>query len=115
VKRFASCLAPLPLLALILTLAGCATHPKVDWKARVGQYTYDQAILEMGPPERSAVISDGRTVAQWLERRGNQRTTLGRMPGSWIYTQEGAPEPDAFTTLTFDAQGVLQSWKRVYR
>ena len=48
-----------------LVLAGCVTQ-KIDWPARVGNYTYDQAIMELGPPDKSTKLTDGTVVADWL-------------------------------------------------
>src|SRR5690348_1979923 len=59
------------LLLLAALLAGCATHhPKIDWAARVGVYTYDQAVVELGPPDKQAKLADGSLVADWLLHRG---------------------------------------------
>ena len=52
-----------------LLLAGCVT-PQIDWAARVGNYTYDQAVMEFGPPDKLAKLSDGSTVVEWLLQRG---------------------------------------------
>src|SRR5882757_8714635 len=56
------------LLALFagLVLTGCATGPKTDWAARVGHYTYDQAVLELGPPDKVAKLDNGIIVADWI-------------------------------------------------
>ena len=59
---------PLTLTILFLALTnclttGCKTAPKIDWNSRVGNYTYDQAVAELGPPDKSAKLSDGKTVA----------------------------------------------------
>src|ERR1039458_7493673 len=56
----------LPLLAVVL--AGCVTTSRIDWASRVGNYTYDQAVAEFGPPDKAAKLSDGATVAEWQER-----------------------------------------------
>src|ERR1700733_9784275 len=56
------------LLTAGLLLTGCV-GPKIDWGSRVGHYTFDQAITEFGPPDKSARLSDGSTVAEWLTRR----------------------------------------------
>src|ERR1039457_4921748 len=56
----------LPLLAA--ALAGCVTMSKIDWAARVGNYTYDQAVTELGPPDKAAKLSDGTTVVEWRMR-----------------------------------------------
>ena len=51
-----------------LMFAGCVTQ-KINWSERVGNYTYDQAVLELGPPDKSARLTDGTVVADWLTRR----------------------------------------------
>ena len=53
---------------LAIGLAGCVTAPRINWAARVGNYTYDQAVTEFGPPDKTAKLSDGTTVAEWQER-----------------------------------------------
>lgn len=39
-------------------LAGCSTTKKVDWDSRVGRFTYDQAIAELGPPDKQSRLGD---------------------------------------------------------
>src|SRR5207247_10402206 len=56
---------------LALLLAGCASTPKPDWNTRVGSFTYDQAVAEMGPSDKYAKLSDGSTVAEWFIKRGS--------------------------------------------
>ena len=63
---------------LTLVVAACHTTKKVDWNARVGNYTFDQAVVELGPPDKQAKTSDGSTVADWIEHRnGGASFTLG--------------------------------------
>ena len=57
------------LLAGVL-LAGCAATKKIDWGSRVGNYTFDQAVIDLGPPDKQAKLSDGSTVAEWRTSRG---------------------------------------------
>lgn len=65
-----SCWEKLALVAaLAVFLTGCATQ-KIDWNARAGNYTLDQAIVEFGPPDKQAKLQDGTNVAEWLTRRG---------------------------------------------
>jgi len=87
----------LPLLAAVL--AGCVTTPRIDWAARVGNYNYDQAVKDFGPPDKAAKLSDGSTVAEWQQR-----------PGQIIITQEPyfappggyyGPFPPAYSETTF--------------
>jgi len=49
-------------------IVGCKTTPK--WDERIGNYTYDQALAELGPPDKTAKLSDGKTVAEWVTGHG---------------------------------------------
>jgi hypothetical protein len=62
-----SLLVTLAFVALVI--AGCATTKPIDWNSRVGSYTFDQAVTELGPPDKQAKLSDGRTVAEWITHR----------------------------------------------
>ena len=94
---------------------GCATRSKIDWNSRVGKYTYDQAVIEMGPPDRSAKLSDGTVVTQWLTRRGYSFRTYHFWYGGWMNSQDSPPSPDQFLTLTFDPESRLKEWKWIYK
>jgi hypothetical protein len=89
------------LLALFsaILLGGCATN-RVDWNARVGQYTYDDAITELGVPDRSATLTDGTTVAEWLTSRG---ASYGTSHGfGWRFqTYDVTQFPDRYLRLVF--------------
>jgi hypothetical protein len=113
------------LLAAVVALAGCATN-KINWAGRVGNYTHDQAILELGPPDKQATLTDGVVVAEWLTRRGRVAIyTSG--PGFYgypgpagyyggfypSYLQPGTP--DYFLRLTFGPDGKLSAWKQFTR
>jgi hypothetical protein len=103
-------------------MAGCATGPKIDWNARIGNYTYDQAVIDMGPPDKVATLTDGTKVAEWMTSRGYTGfvTTFGPefyqpFYGSSTYFYSQPPSPDRFLRLTFGPDGRLVSWKRVIR
>ena len=57
------------LVLAVVFFAGCATTKPIDWNSRVGSYTFDQAVTELGPPDKQAKLSDGKTVAQWITHR----------------------------------------------
>ena len=99
----------------VLWLAGCATAPKVNWNSRVGHYTFDQAVLELGPPDKSAKLQDGTLVTEWLTRRGLRHSTVHAMSGFWVQQYDAPASPDYFLRLTFGPDGVLQAWKRVIK
>lgn len=110
-------------LLLAGVLAGCAATPKIDWSTRVGNYTFDQAVSEFGPPDKQATLGDGTLVAEWLTRRGfRQVYPVGGYyyqsdpPGyyGWYYppTYMDTSSPDYFLRLMFDANKNLTAWKR---
>jgi hypothetical protein len=112
-------------LALAL-LAGCATGPKIDWNARIGSYTYDQAVIDFGPPDRQAKLADGTQVVEWLTQRGYAETYYGPY---YPYYYDGfrhryygyypvpmtTTMPDVYLHLVFGPDGRLMSWKRMNR
>lgn len=111
-------------LALLL-FTSCATTPKVNWNTRIGNYTYDQVVLELGPPEKTATLQDGTRVGDWLIARGYSHgfgaPALGPYPAypyfygppSTYYSE--LPSPDRLLRLTFSPDGKLASWKNVFR
>lgn len=107
-------------LLLILLLAGCATS-RINWDARRGNYTIDQAILELGPPASRAKTSDGTVVAEWLVQSGYSHAFpswgyYGAYP--YVYGP-GYPNivtvPNYWLRLTFGPDGKLTAWKYFYR
>lgn len=95
---------------------GCASsHKKIDWSKRIGTYHFDQAVKELGPPDKSATLSDGTVVAQWLDRRGSAWTRQQVLYGGWRVADDVAPGPDQFLTLTFSPDSLLTEWKVLFR
>ena len=108
------------LVALMFALfaTGCATKPKTDWNARVGNYTYDQAVVELGPPDRQSTLSDGRKVAEWVTgHSGGSGLSLGfgsftGHTGVGVSQSIGSGGYEKVMRLTFDTAGKLTEWKR---
>jgi len=103
-------------LALALGLAACATQ-RVDWAARVGHYTYAQAVVDMGKPQSHDKLADGSIVAEWLTQRGYTYTEGG--PGAYGPFYPSYPRtytaPSQFVRLTFGPDGRLTTWKQLYK
>ena len=105
------------LLLLGLVVAGCASR-KIDWSSRVGSYTYDQAVRDMGPPDKSAKLDDDSTVADWMTVRGTTTMYSGAGYGYPYYSPPigfASTSPDYFIRLTFDTSGTLTGWKKYAR
>ena len=106
-----------PWCILLLALAlftGCQTH-KIDWASRVGTYTFDDAVKEMGPPDKTATLTDGTQVCEWLVYRGSDGAVF--ISPSYFGTVVGSTtsSPDAFIRLTFDPEKKLTEAKRIYK
>ncbi|MGN6553011.1 MAG: hypothetical protein ACTHLW_04755 [Verrucomicrobiota bacterium] len=98
---------------------GCRSASKVDWNSRVGGYTYDQAVKEFGPPDKSARLSDGKLVADWIQRSRGGGLSFGIGTGISSghagvgVSQTVAPNPsDRILRLTFDADDKLIGWSK---
>jgi hypothetical protein len=110
-------LVGLGLCLLLLGLYGCATTPKIDWTSRVGTYTYDEAVLELGPPDKSAELSDGSLVAEWYTRRAGPSLSFGVGTGYYgsstavsVGQSVGTTPHGRVLRLTFGPDGILRSW-----
>jgi hypothetical protein len=103
------------LLTALAVVAGCATH-QINWSARVGTYTYDQAIIDLGPPDKTAKLTTGQTVAEWISRYsyGGTTTVVG---GGYYGNPVGVGvihNPPAYREsklrLTFSTNNILTNW-----
>lgn len=118
-KTALACCGVIALFGLLFV--GCATS-KTDWNSRVGSYTYDQAVLEMGPPDKQTKLSDGKTVAEWYSR-GSGGSGLSIGVGGGSYGSHGgmgvgvSQSVDSGSSarglkLVFGTDGRLSSWSK---
>jgi hypothetical protein len=116
----------------ILTFAGCVLlfgcasgpkiNPNINWSERIGNYTYDQALAELGPPAVVAESSEGRS-ADWVLKRSPQMSfgfgigggTYGSHVGTGIGvgTSVSPPPHGEYLHLAFDHEGKLKAWSKV--
>ena len=110
------------LVAISILFAGCIIGPKIDWPGRIGNYTYDEAVLEFGPPDKSAKLTDGMVVAEWLTQRGEIIAAAEPYmlppgcyfgPATPMYSETYVPAQ--YLRLTFGADGKLKAWKKFAR
>jgi hypothetical protein len=115
------CISGLVLAAIVMMNAGCASTPKPNWDQRVGHYTYDEAVRELGPPVGSTRLDDGTTVAEWFLKYGAQMSfgfgasSYGGGGGVGVGQSVATPPKGHFLRLTFDSQGKLQKWEKFKR
>ena len=115
---FAGARVWLVLLLLGFLAVGCATQ-QVNWAALVGNYTYDQAVLNYGPPDKKEKLDDGTIVAEWLTQHSYAQTyaSVGDGYPYWNYgpfypAYAQSYSPDYYLRLIFGPDGKLREWKK---
>ena len=108
----------------IVLITGCSTTKPIDWDSRVGTYTYDQAVTDLGPPDKQAKLTDGNTVASWITHRyggtsvgfgtGFYSGGGGSAVGVGVGHSVGSGYPDKVLTLTFGPDHKLVTWTKNY-
>jgi hypothetical protein len=111
----------LMLLVSTVVAVGCKSTPRVDWNSRVGNFTYDQAVAELGPPDKTATLSDGKRVADWIQRSRGSGMSFGVGTGFstggvgvGVGQSVGSASRDKVLRLTFDAENKLSAWSKNY-
>ena len=103
-------------LIAVLFLAGCASYQS-RWNARVGTYTYDQALVELGPPDKRAQLTDNQIVAEWISRYSTGGTVgvatdfYGRPIGG-SFMQSAPVYRESKLRLIFNTNNILTAWMR---
>jgi hypothetical protein len=102
----------LSLMLWLMLFSGCATQ-KIDWTPRVGKFTYDQSVVELGPPDKKEKLQDGTVVAEWLTRRGFAYSAPETSPYWWHgpFYPEIETTPNWYLRLIFSPDGKLKEWK----
>jgi len=67
--------------------AGCQALQQVDWDGRIGQFSYEQAVAELGRPVEETELSGGMRRAEWIPTRASRRVVRWLGPvtngGQW--------------------------------
>ena len=117
----ACCTSVLLLTSIVMMNPGCASTPKPHLDQRVGHYTYDEAVRELGPPVGSTRLDDGTTVAEWFLKYAAQMSfgfgasSYGGAGGVGVGQSVTTPPKGHFLRLTFDPAGKLQRWEKFKR
>ncbi len=99
--------------------AGCQALQQVDWDGRIGQFSYEQAVAELGRPVEETELSGGMRRAEWITNSGisvgralagagYQRWTMGVVP---LEPTEIHRLRDRYLRLTFDRAGRMVAWE----
>ena len=106
------------LIVLVFLMGSCASGPKtdikkIDWGGRIGMYTYEDALAELGEPDVISESSEGM-IAEWVVRR-SPAVSFGLGfggPGVGVGTSVSPPPGGEYLQLRFDKNGKLAEWTR---
>ena len=113
-------------LATFGVVLGCASRPRIDpninWSQRIGNYTWDQALAELGRPAVVGESAEGRS-ADWVLKRSPQMSfgfvigggTFGSHVGTGVGvgTSVSPPPRGEYLHLAFDREGKLSAWSKI--
>ncbi len=100
--------------------AGCKSTPGTDWNSRVGNYTYDQAVAELGPPVKTEPLNNGGVEVVWLKFTnigfgfGMGAGTSGNSGAIGMGQSVGAGYNSKVLRLVFGPDKKLVSWSKNY-
>ncbi len=115
------------LIVSALLTGGCVYRSRVtvedsEWGARIGRYTYQDALSELGEPQMVGESSEGK-IAEWVLRQsmpfsigfgfggfgyGDHSST-----GAGVGTSVSPPPSGEYLRLRFDRNGKLAEWTKV--
>jgi hypothetical protein len=112
---------------LAFLAGGCASGPKtnvqsIDWESRIGMYTYEQALAELGKPDVIGESSEGKIVEWVLRRSPGVSFGIGIGTGSYghhtstgvgVGTSVSPPPSGEYLRLRFYRDGKLAEWTKV--
>ena len=112
-------LGRLPFIVLLLLVVSCVSGPRVtvedsEWGARIGKYTYQEALAELGEPQMIGESSEGKT-AEWVLRQSMPFSIGFGFGGAGIGvgTSVSPPPSGEYLRLRFDRDGRLTEWSKV--
>jgi uncharacterized membrane protein YfcA len=107
------------LILLILLVWSCVSGPRVtvedsEWGARIGKYTYQEALAELGQPQMISESSEGK-IAEWVLRQSMPFSIGFGFGGAGIGvgTSVSPPPSGEYLRLRFDRDGRLTEWSKV--
>lgn len=106
--------------AATLTFTGCKTAPPSQvWSDRVGHYSYQQAVADMGTPVETKKLNDGDLMAMWAQRGppgDNVVSFSSNRQTPYNATEDQFPDKshNQVLALTFDTNDVLVAWQMNY-
>jgi hypothetical protein len=107
------------LFLAVAFITGCKTVPQVDWNSRVGNYTFDQAVADLGQPTKQVKLSGGQIAYQWITLHASNGLFMGGGFNGNNYGMASGQTiaqtyKDHVLELTFGPDNKLVSWGKNY-
>ena len=105
---------------MVAVLTGCSTTKPVDWDSRIGTYTYEDALADLGQPSQVTNLDGSVKSVEWITARGFDNAKDSMPPvysrGEVVTPEEtyGYEAPNKVLRLMFAPDGKLIDWKRNY-
>jgi hypothetical protein len=118
----------LVILAAIL-VSSCASS-RTKWDNRIGVYSYQEALLDLGQPAKSEGLSDGTIVADWLTQAAERIETSTLVAAPALPASSHQPYyveyprqrksstlnvPAQYLRLVFGSNRKLKAWEKMTR
>ncbi|MFM7213749.1 MAG: hypothetical protein ACKO3H_02590 [Verrucomicrobiota bacterium] len=102
---------------------GCASKILDKYTSRIGTLTYDEALIELGPPNHVADLDNGGKVADWLQQSSRVYSTpstavvVGSWPNGVLVSPGGniGSTPSVYLLLTFGPDHRLTAARLQYK
>lgn len=102
---------------------GCASKILDKYTSRIGTLTYDEALIELGPPNHVADLDNGGKVADWLQQSSRVYSTpstavvVGSWPNGVLVSPGGniGSTPSVYLLLTFGPDHRLADARLQYK
>lgn len=105
------------LLSVLAVVTGCATG-QMNWDTAIGHTTYEQAVYELGTPNKKETLANGQTAVEWISHYYAADTSPGVDGGFYNHAAGFGPTPPpqdyriSKLRLTFDTNSILTGWSR---
>lgn len=112
-------------LLILAALAASCTSSRTKWEGRVGIYSYQEALLDLGKPLKSEQLSDGTIIVDWMTHDAEQmevvtpfalrtapgQPTVDRIEYSRRMTNSMLNSPAQYLRLVFGPNRKLKAWE----
>lgn len=110
---------------VVLILTGCQSKPVekaplVDWNNRIGNYTHDLALQDLGTPAHEVMLANHTIVSDWITKSAtpgtlNEYPMVGYTPPIVLdspFPNHLQPTPYYHLRLTFGPDQKLRAWEK---